>query len=235
MDITLVICAYNEAGEIAETLDAAYKAAPGKFREIIVVDNASTDRTADVARAHGARVVHESQKGLSYARKAGLEATQSEYIAYIDADHHLSDTWFGVAEKWFMKYPHIVALSGPRRYVGASWLKLRVLDSFWLSAPIVYRMVGYMILGGNFIARKDALIKMGGFDTSIQFYGEDTDIARRLSKVGKVLFRNDFYVYASARRFETEGILKPNITYALNYLWPVLFGRPFTVKYRDVR
>jgi GT2 family glycosyltransferase len=76
---------------------------------------------------------------------------------------------------------------------------------------------------------------MGGFDTAIEFYGEDTDIARRLSHLGKVMFRNDFYVHASARRFNTEGLFKPNITYALNYLWPVIFKRPYTTQYRDVR
>lgn len=235
MDLTLVICAYNEEGEIAATLDAANKAAPGKFREIIVVDNASTDRTAEIAAAHGARVVREEKKGLPHARTAGLVATQSEYIAYIDADHHLSDSWFAVAEKTFAANPHIVALSGPRRYFGTTWMRLKILDGFWMFAPVVYRVVGYMILGGNFIARKDALVQMGGFDPSIEFYGEDTDIARRLSKIGKVMFSGSLYVYSSARRFETEGLWKPNITYALNYLWPVLFGRPYTVKYRDVR
>jgi glycosyltransferase involved in cell wall biosynthesis len=235
MDLTLIIPAYNEEGEIAATIEAAKHISAGRFREIIVVDNASTDRTGEIAREHGATVVREGKKGLPYARAAGLAAAQSEYIAYIDADHHLSDTWFAVAEKTFKKYPQIVALSGPRKYFGTTWWRLRILDSFWIFAPIVYRIVGYMILGGNFIARKDALIQMWGFDTAIQFYGEDTDIARRLSKVGKVMFRNDFYVYASARRFESEGLWKPNMTYALNYLWPVLFGRPYTVKYQDVR
>lgn len=235
MDITLIIPAYNEESEIAATLEAAKKMAAGRFREIIVVDNASTDKTSEVARMHGATVVREEKKGLPHARAAGLAHAQSEYVAYIDADHHLSETWFDVAERTFKKYPRIVALSGPRKYFGTTKGRIFMLDSFWFLAPLIYRVVGYMILGGNFIARKDALEKMGGFDTSIEFYGEDTDIARRLSKVGKVMFRNDFYVYSSARRFETEGIWKTNMTYALNYLWPVLFGKPYTVKYKDVR
>jgi len=234
MDITLIIPAYNEESEIGETLDIARQMAGERLREIIVVDNVSIDRTGEVARVHGARVVREEKKGLPFARLAGLAAAQTEYVAYIDAKHHLSPTWFAVAEKTFAKYPHIVALSGPRFYFGVSRWKIGILDSFWFFAPVVYRMVGYMILGGNFIARKDALEK-AGIDTSIQFYGEDTDIARRLSKIGKVMFRMDFYVYSSTRRFEKEGIWSTNVRYALNYLWPVIFGRPYTVQYEDVR
>lgn len=235
MDITLIIPAHNEASEIAATIEAAKNLSSGKFREIIVVDNASTDRTGEVAREHGATVVREEKKGLPHARTAGLQAAKTSLVAYIDADTHLPHHWFNTAEKIFARHPEIVALSGPRRYFGSSWWKLWILNSFWFVAPIVYWIVGYMILGGNFIARKSALEKMGGFDTSIEFYGEDTDIARRLSKIGKVMFRSTFYVYASARRFETEGIFMPNIRYALNYLWPVFFGRPYTIQYNDIR
>ncbi|HWP61405.1 MAG TPA: galactosyltransferase-related protein, partial [Candidatus Paceibacterota bacterium] len=91
------------------------------------------------------------------------------------------------------------------------------------------------LLGGNFVVRKSAIDTIKGFDTSIAFYGEDTDLARRLSKIGKTLFRMDFVVHSSARRFEEEGIFKPNLVYALNYLWPILFHKPFTHAYRDVR
>jgi glycosyltransferase involved in cell wall biosynthesis len=234
-DITLIIPAYNEESEIAACIDAAKRVSPGSFKEIIVVDNASTDRTGEIARAHGARVVREEKKGLPHARTAGLNAAQTELIAYIDADTHLSVQWLSVAEHLFTRHPHIVALSGPRRYFGSSWWRLCTLNFFWFFAPLVYWITGYMILGGNYIARKSAIEKIGGFDPSIKFYGEDTDIARRLSKVGKVMFRMNLYVYASARRFDTEGLFAPNMTYALNYLWPVFFGRPYTVKYQDVR
>jgi GT2 family glycosyltransferase len=140
-----------------------------------------------------------------------------------------------MAERTFKRHPHIVSLSGPRRYFGTTWWRRWILNAFWLPAPLIYRIAGYMILGGNFIVRKDALEKIGGFDPNIKFYGEDTDIARRLSAVGKVMFRSRFYVYASARRFEEEGLWKTNMTYAVNYLWPVLFGKPYTMRYEDVR
>ncbi len=236
MDISLIIPAHNEELYIGPCLDTAIKNSRGKFKEIIVVDNASTDKTADVARARsGVRVVYEAQKGLTSARQAGLEASSGELIAYIDADTHITPQWIDIAERMFRERSDIVSLSGPRRYFGTVWYRRWILNAFWGIAPITYRLVGFMILGGNFIAKRSAIQAIGGFDRSIAFYGEDTDLARRLSKIGKTLFRMDFYTHASARRFEREGIWKPNFVYVLNYIWPVIFHRPFTKTYKDVR
>ena len=235
MDITLIICAHNEGSVIGETIDAAKKHSQGKFKEILVVDNASTDATAHIAETHGARVVFEPEKGLPSARQCGFENSTSEYLAYIDADTLLTPQWMGIVERTFRERQSIVSLSGPRRYFGATWYRLWVLNAMWYMAPLTYFVVGYMILGGNFVVKRSALRAIGGFDRSIKFYGEDTDLARRLSAVGKTLFRMDFYAYASARRFEREGIWKANMVYVLNYLWPVMFHRPFTKEYQDVR
>ena len=236
MDLTLIIPAYNEESCLGETLDTVIKNTRGRLREIVVVDNASTDKTDDVARSRaGVRVVYEAQKGLTSARQGGFDATQGEWVAYIDADTLITPQWMDRAEKVIAEQPDIVSLSGPRRYFGGSWWRIWILNAMWATAPVAYRITGYMILGGNFIAKRSAIEKIGGFDRSIAFYGEDTDLARRLSKVGKTLFRMDFYAYASARRFEKEGIWKPNLVYALNYLWPVFFHRPFTKTYQDVR
>lgn len=236
MDISLIIPAYNEESIIGDTLAVAIKNSRSKFREIIVVDNASTDRTAEVARKYPeVTVIYEARKGLTSARQAGLEAAKGEFLAYLDADTQIPEHWIDTAEKIFAEQPNIVSLSGPRRYFSAAWYRLWTLNMLWTIAPIAYPFVGYMILGANFIARKSAIEAVGGFDRSIEFYGEDTDLARRLSKVGKVLFRMDFFVRSSARRFEAEGILKANFIYMLNFFWPVLFGRPFTKVSRDVR
>ncbi len=235
MDITLVICAHNEESVIGETIDTAKKYSDGKFKEILVVDNTSVDRTAEVARLHGARVVFEPEKGLPSARQCGFENSTSEYLAYIDADTLITQKWMDIVERTFAERPDIVSLSGPRRYFGAAWYRIWVLNAMWYVSPLAYYIVGYMILGGNFVVKRSALEKIGGFDRSIKFYGEDTDLARRLSKVGKTLFKMNFYAYASARRFEKEGIWKVNIVYVLNYLWPVFFHRPYTKGYQDVR
>ena len=237
MRISLIIPAYNEENYIGECLDAVLKNAPGEFHEIIVVDNASTDKTAEVARSRsGVKVVHEPQKGLPAARERGrLEAT-GDLLAYIDADSKMHSRWAPMGKKIFSERPEIVSLSGPAKYWDANPVMALLLNlQWWLSAPIIYRVVGYMIFGGHFIVRRDALEKIGGFNKEITFYGEDTDLARRLSTQGKVLFRMDFYMYTSARRFQGEGWITTNVHYALNYFWPVLFNRPYTQTHKDIR
>jgi len=237
MKISLIIPAHNEEAYIGECLKSVMRNGKGLF-EVLVVNNASTDKTEEVARAFsGVRVVVERRKGLTKARQRGLEESTGDLIAYIDADTRLPEGWVEKVNRIFSERKDAVALSGPARYYDAtSPLKRFILDHmWWVSAPLTYQLVGYMLYGANFVAKRSALLAIGGFDTNISFYGEDTDIARRLSTQGKVLFRMNFYILGSARRFQTEGIVMTNIRYTLNYFWPVLFGRPFTRNYRDVR
>ncbi|MBC7836971.1 glycosyltransferase family 2 protein [Acetobacteraceae bacterium] len=237
MRISLIIPAYNEENYIGGCLDSVFKHAPNEFFEIIVVNNASTDKTAEIASSYPqVRVVHEPKKGLPSARECGRLTASGDFLAYIDADARLHPRWLPLAKKIFESSSQVVSLSGPARYWDAkAWQQPLLGLSWWVSAPLMYRIVGYMLFGGHFVVRRDALEKIGGFDRSISFYGEDTDLARRLSTVGKTIFRMDFYIYTSARRFKKEGIPKTNIIYTLNFLWPVLFNRPFTKTHKDIR
>jgi len=235
--ISLIIPAYNEENYIEECLENAIKHSDGKFHEIIVIDNNSTDRTRELAgKFPGIRVVHEPEKGLTRARQKGLEIATGDYLAYIDADTRLHPSWIKIAEKFFSKHPEAVSLSGPYRYYDGSIPKNFFQHiTWWVGGPINYYMAGYMVLGGNFIAKKEALLKTGGFDKKIDFFGEDTDIARRLSKHGKVIFKMDFFIYSSSRRFQKEGFIKTNWTYSMNFWWQVLFHHPLTKEYTDQR
>jgi glycosyltransferase involved in cell wall biosynthesis len=237
MQISLVIPAHNEEAYLGGCLDSVLAHAAGRFHEIIVVDNASSDRTAEVARRRpGVRVVHEAAKGLTKARQRGFEEATGEYIAYIDADTRMPSNWLDIAERVFAANPDAVVLSGPGKYWDAPLMHRAILSAFWwATAPLSYRMIGYMVYGAHFIARRDAIAAIGGFNRSIEFYGEDTDLARRLSGVGKVIFRMDFCIYSSARRFKQEGILKTNLVYMLNFIWPAFFGRPLTRTHKDIR
>jgi glycosyltransferase involved in cell wall biosynthesis len=235
--ISLIIPAYNEELYIESCLNAAVKNSKGFFHEIIVIDNNSTDSTKKIAEKFpGVKVVHESRKGLTRARQKGLEIATGDFLAYIDADTLLPEFWAEKAVDHFTKNPEAVSLSGPYRYYDGSKFKNFFAHLFWwLSAPLTYRFVGYMILGGNFIAKKEALLKMGGFDKEIEFFGEDTDIARRLSQHGRVVFRMDFYMPSSSRRMIDDGLVKTFFVYGLNYGWQVFFHRPFNKNYTDPR
>ena len=83
--------------------------------------------------------------------------------------------------------------------------------------------------------RREALEAIGGFNTAIPFYGEDTDIARRMNRVGKVRFTFRLRMFSSARRLKKEGIFTIAGRYSMNYLWTTFLKRPFTEEYVDVR
>jgi glycosyltransferase involved in cell wall biosynthesis len=80
--ISVIIPCYNEEASVADVI----RAVPADVFEIIVVDNNSHDRTAEIARNAGARVVQETRQGYGAALKAGFRAAQGEIIATLDGD-----------------------------------------------------------------------------------------------------------------------------------------------------
>ena len=238
MEISLIIPAYNEEAVIGRCVGAAIKNSNGRFKEIIVVDNASTDRTAEIARSYpGVIVVREDRKGTGNARQTGFEHCHGEIVAYLDADSIIPEDWVDKIEYHFSRDPKIVFLSGAYRYHRdevkryPAWL----LDAIWWFSLFAYWTTGYVGNTGNCAIRASALREVGGFDRSILFYGDDTDISRRLHKIGKTIWSLDFYNYSSPRRFEEQGIFNTYFFYLLNYWWPVLFHRPYTPGHHDLK
>lgn len=231
MKISFVIPAYNEAKYIGQCLDSIFAQVKNTDHdyEILVVNNASTDATKKVAEAYaGVKVFDELRKGTNFARQKGLEKAHGDYLAYVDADSKLPPGWLVYAEKAFKKNPKMVSLSGPYAYYDIPKLQGKILDALWrITAPITYHILGYMVLGGNFVVKKQAMLVAGGFDTAITFYGDDMNTAKRLSKVGRVVFDMRFCNVSSSRRFLQQGLFTISIKYALNLIWVVLFNRPF--------
>ena len=92
--ISFIVPAYNEELELTSTLEAIHAAASGAALpwEIIVVDDASTDATPEIAEQAGARVVSIQRRQIAAARNAGARATQGEYLFFVDADTRINQT-----------------------------------------------------------------------------------------------------------------------------------------------
>jgi len=244
MRISFVVPAYNEEaylGKCLEAIVAQTASAPRNF-EIIVVNNASTDRTREIASSFPrVRVVDELRKGLTYARQAGFSASTGDYIANVDADSVLTPGWVDEVIRNFRQQPKLAALSGPVIYYDLTYRQRILVRVYYFIAWSTYAInryilrMGSMIQGGNFVVARYALEEIGGFDTSIAFYGEDTDIARRISKVGPVMFTLKLKMFTSARRLNKEGILRMAFRYSINYFWTSFFKRPYTHEYIDIR
>ena len=245
MKLSIVIPAYNEETYIGKCLESiAMEKTRGRFDvEIIVVNNASDDRTGEVARSFSfVKVVDEPRKGLVRARQTGYEASTGELVANVDADTLLPEGWIGTVFEEFSADSELVALSGPYRYYDLSavtnwsilfWYRLGQMISF--INTLITRRSGTMLQGGNFILRRSALVQAGGFNLNFDFYGEDTAIAKQMSRQGKVKFIFRLPMYTSGRRLRAEGIFTMALKYAVNFLWTIFFNKPYTKKYKDIR
>jgi glycosyltransferase involved in cell wall biosynthesis len=224
MKVIIVIPAYNEENRIADTLTAILAQDYNNF-DIVVVNNASTDRTAEIAAKFPVLVVNEPKKGLPFARESGRKAIEgSDLIANIDADCIPEKDWLSRGVSFFND-PKVVAVSGPYDYydLTPSLRKFLLFTFIFLSRPLntllqlPYVELGGVLVGGNNIIRTAVLKKMGGYNTDILFHGEDTDTAKRVSKHGHIIFNRYFLMKTSGRRFKEEGVLKLSSKYLKAY------------------
>ncbi len=234
--VSIVIPAYNEELRIDRCLKSLENLPDGSIKEILVIDNNSTDKTAQIAAGFkGVRVIVEIKKGVVWARTRGFKEATGDIVAFLDADTFISETWFARLTSFF-ENENLVCLSGPSFYYDLSAWERTLAKAYWNFATIfIYPIVGYMGNFANLAVRRTVFESIGGIDTTIEFYGDDTDVPRRLSKVGKVLFSTKFFVYASGRRFSKEGIFKTASRYALNFFSEVILRRPVSKGYTDVR
>jgi glycosyltransferase involved in cell wall biosynthesis len=247
--VSLVIPAHNEEKYIEDCLEHVLRNS-ADFFEIIVIDNASTDGTRSVVEkvsqklastagtgAGKIRIVHEPKKGLVMARQRGFAEAKGDIIAYVDADTRMPEGWLDAVVHEFSANPNLACLSGPYIYHDIPrWQQSLIKLMYWrILAMPVYYLVGYMATGANFAIRKSVLEKMGGFDTTIAFYGEDTNIARRAAQHGKMKFKLTFVMYLSGRRLKSQGITKTGFIYIANYISEVLFKKPASKTYKDFR
>ena len=216
MKISIVIPAHNEEASLPETLRAALAQDHPDY-EVIVVDNASTDRTYEVASGFPIIVVRESRKGLLWARECGRLEAKGEIIANMDADCLPEKDWLSRGSKHFSD-EKVSAVTGPYDYYDADpifrGISLFMQKYVYRPVNIVFQLpavrAGAILIGGNNLIRKSAIEKAGGYNTDLAFYGEDTDTAKRVSAHGTVIFDNRLTMKTSARRFKSEGVL--NIT-----------------------
>lgn len=242
MTISVIVCAHNEAEFIAPCLESllAQSRTPD---EILVINNASSDDTHAVAAAfRGVRVIDEARKGLVIARERGRLEARGDLLVYVDADCRAPQSWLLRVERRFTANPRLLALSGNYRFYDWDWWGRLLIRAYDMTlGPATHVLVKYILrigvvfYGGNFAVTKRALERIGGFDTTIEFHGEDTNLGRRLSKIGPVELRYDCYLYTSARRYNAMGKGAVIRLYVRNFVSELLHHRPKDSVHVDVR
>ena len=177
---SIVIPAYDEEHFLPKCLDAIDRAAGrlGEPVEVIVADNASRDRTADIARERGARVVRVEEKCLAIIRNRGAAQATGKYVAFIDADTFMSDNMLVEVKR--------VMDSG--RYVGGGVARVKpdrysfgMLCSAIAFSPVMMRAGVSAVM---FYTTLESFRAIGGFNETL-YAVEDLDFGRRLKQYGK--------------------------------------------------
>jgi glycosyltransferase involved in cell wall biosynthesis len=242
LTITTIVCAFNEDRLLPGCLYSLL-AQTRQPDDIIVVNNASTDRTAQVARAiPSVRVVDEPRKGLVVARETARRAATSEILAFVDADCRAPITWLERVEAQFLYGGSPVAVTGPYRFFDWQLSGRALVRAYDLVvAPPTHALVhhlcglGAILYGGNFAVRAAALAQIGGFDQRIEFHGEDTNLGRRLTDIGRVALCGECWVWTSARRYRAMGTGAVFSLYVRNFWSEILRHRPADDDHLDVR
>jgi len=204
LKISIVVPAYNEERLIGDTLRELQQATTAFSRvgwesELIVCDNNSSDRTAELARAEGARVVFEPFNQIARARNSGAAAASGDWLVFVDADSRPNVALFEeVAEQ----------IQTGSCLGGGCTVKLDEYYSFpskfvhfwnWLSRR-------FRLMAGSFIFCEAAAFRqVGGFSHEL-FASEEIDLSQKLKRLArksgrKIVILHRHPLLTSARKF----------------------------------
>jgi glycosyltransferase involved in cell wall biosynthesis len=181
--ISIVIPAFNEERLLGGSL-VQIKAAAAAFSkigwetELIVCDNNSTDRTAQIARAAGATVVFEPVNQIARARNCGASAATGDWLVFVDADSHPSAELFAdVADQ---------ILAGQCIAGGAT---IRLDEKIFSATAITHlwnwiSRLGRLLAGSFIFVEAAAFRQVGGFSHEL-FAAEELDLSQRLKKLAR--------------------------------------------------
>lgn len=180
--LSLIVPAHNEAALIGDTLRILRASADalGEPYELIVVDDASDDRTPDIARFMGATVVAIDRRQIAAARNAGAKASRGNVLVFVDADTHVSATTLHGA----LSAIRDGAVGGGARLVADP------STPRWLARTAIFTAAFMRIMrwaAGCFVfVRRDAFEAVGGFDERY-YVTEEIVLSRALKKRGRMV------------------------------------------------
>jgi glycosyltransferase involved in cell wall biosynthesis len=183
--ITVIVPARDASGTLPLLFDSLDRQTIGRdVFEVIVIDNASRDDTAEVARARGARVVDEPKPSRARARNTGVRAARAELIAYTDADCKATPGWLEALRDALAEHPLV---AGPVHLTtGQPPNAVERFERLWRFEQEAGVKDGWAATA-NLGIRRSVHDEIGGFDVAYRHIGEDADYCLRARAKGHVL------------------------------------------------
>lgn len=193
--ISVVIPVYNGAAFVADAV-ASVRAQTVAAREIIVVDDGSTDATAEVVRGLGedVRYLHQGNRGPAAARNRGVAAAAGDWIAFLDADDRWTEGKLADQLHYLREHPDVVLVSGDMGEVDddgeilvesvlarhGQRERFQALNGRHIPAAVRELLAANFIPTGTVLVRRDVLVEVGGFNPYLR-YGEDLELWCRIA------------------------------------------------------
>ncbi|SET64742.1 Glycosyl transferase family 2 [Nitrosomonas marina] len=183
MRLSIIIPAFNESRLILHCLDSVSKSMAANHRagfeyEVIVVDNNSTDNTAELARKAGARVVFEPINQIGRARNAGAAVAKGDWFLFVDADSLLNPDMIADILK-LIDSGKFVGCGSVMHMPGSPWLGTLILK-IWTVISVTFAWAS----GALIVCRADAFRDVGGFNLDL-YAADEIDLSRLLKKWGR--------------------------------------------------
>ena len=215
MRVSLVIPAYNEEHHLKACLASVAAQVVAPF-EVIVVDNCSTDRTAEIARSFPfVTLISEKRQGVVFARDAGFNAATGDLIGRIDSDTVLPSTWIRDVQELFSE-SDIDAVSGRVRYHDVALHSVADAVDFFFRKRLARRLVRsntVFLQGANLAVRRTAWLGVRHLLCYRDGVHEDFDLAIHLQQAGYIVaFDETLSAAISGRRAAM------NFSEALHYI-----------------
>ena len=233
--ISVVVPAFNEEHLLPACLESLLAQEYEGEIEILVVDNASTDDTAGVARRYGARVVEEPRRGYGNALMRGFAAARGEIIACTDADTVVPSDWIQRLAREYDRGQDVVAVGGDIQFESPNW-KSRLLTQFlipWINRIDRGNPAGPHLWGANLSVRRDAFLSVGGWNPRFSLQA-DSELSERLREAGRVVVLESLRVRTSSRRWN-RSLFFNSFLFASNWVWFHLFRVPLYREFPAVR
>lgn len=175
--VSIVITTKNAEEFIADCIKSVINSnyiKSGRNFEIILVDNYSTDKTVEIAKSLGAKTFLKGPE-RSAQRNYGVEQASGEIVGILDVDMTLSETVISECVEIFENDENIKALYIPEKIFGKGFFnKVRNFERSFYNSTVI---------DGLRFFRREAFLKIGGFDTSL-YAAEDWDLDRRMKTSG---------------------------------------------------
>ena len=235
--ISVVVCSYNGASTIRDTLDGLQKLDyPGL--ETIVVDDGSTDSTAQIASEYPVQLIRNKNGGLSQARNTGIHAATGEIVAFIDDDAYPDIHWLKFLAKTIIEGKY-VGVGGPNLPPPSDGWKADAVANSPGNPNVVLLTdnIAEHIPGVNMMFRKDALNKIGGFDPVFRAAGDDVDLCWRLREAGGTIGFSPAAIVWHHRRNSIRKFWRQQVGYGraeglLERKWPEKYNSASQVSWQ---